>query len=140
VDNVRCDTSLADMRQLKGTEVYFQIKQRTRKDLATLFRDYSRDEFEFDTTKVTVHLTDQIDGGVSRSQARRLLVGLHEFKYIILDFAKVTALGQAFADEIIRVFPLGHSDVKMEPINMSPAISFVVKRALAHGAKSYLHG
>jgi len=37
---------------------------------------------------------------ISRSQARRVLQRLENFKKIILDFDKVPTIGQAFADEV----------------------------------------
>jgi len=41
---------------------------------------------------------------VSRSQAKRLLARVELFKVVMLDFTNVPTIGQAFADEIFRVF------------------------------------
>jgi len=65
---------------------------------------------------------------ISRSQARRILVGLEKFKKIILDFDRVPNAGQAFADEIFRVFQSRHPNISIEPINMSETVGFMVKR------------
>ncbi len=65
---------------------------------------------------------------ISRSQARRILSGLEKFKTIILDFAKVPTVGQAFADEIFRVFQSRHPDIKIKPINMIEPVAFMINR------------
>ena len=51
-----------------------------------------------------------------------------EFKKIILDFKGVPTVGQAFADEIFRVFQNDNPKIKIEPINMQKGVEFMVKR------------
>ena len=70
-------------------------------------------------------------GGVhiSRSQARRILSGLEKFKIILLDFDQVPVVGQAFADEIYRVFQSKHPDIVIQEENMSEGVKFMVERA-----------
>lgn len=65
---------------------------------------------------------------VSRSQARDLMVGLEKFKSVILDFDKVPTVGQAFADEIFRVFKTKHPEISIKPINMNETVAFMVGR------------
>lgn len=65
---------------------------------------------------------------LARSQARNLLTGLDKFKTIVMDFYKVPIIGQAFADEIFRVFKYKHPKIKIEPVNMNEAVEFMVKR------------
>ncbi len=65
---------------------------------------------------------------ISRSQARRILSGLEKFKVIILDFDKVPTVGQAFADEIFRVFQTRHPDIEIKPVNMVEPVEFMIKR------------
>jgi hypothetical protein len=66
---------------------------------------------------------------VSRSQVREILSGLEKFKIIVFDFDKVPLIGQAFADEIFRVFHNRHPQIKLEAINMNDAVKFMVERA-----------
>lgn len=66
---------------------------------------------------------------VSRSQARALLVGLEKFKKVMLDFSGVKEVGQAFADEIFRVFNLAHPEVEVEYQNANEAVEFMIKLA-----------
>ena len=65
---------------------------------------------------------------VSRSQARRVLTNLDKFKSIVLDFDQVPTIGQAFADEIFRVFATKHQEIQITPINMNEAVDFMVRR------------
>ena len=67
---------------------------------------------------------------VSRSQAKRLLARLDKFEVVILDFEGVSAIGQAFADEIFRVFALKQSSTRIIPINMNEFVQEMVLRAL----------
>ncbi len=65
---------------------------------------------------------------MSRSQARSLLAGLEKFKKIILDFDRVPNVGQAFADEIFRVFQSRHPKIIIEPVSMNETVRFMVER------------
>ena len=49
----------------------------------------------------------------------------------MLDFDGVAEIGQAFADELFRVFVTARPGVTLAPINMSAAISQMVSRVLA---------
>ena len=64
---------------------------------------------------------------VSRSQARRILTGLDKFKRIVLDFEKVPNIGQAFADEIFRIFQNKHPNIVIEPVNVNETVNFMVR-------------
>lgn len=132
VDDVRDDMFLEDIEGLRGTRVSFRLKQRSRKDLRKLFLDFSNDDFEFDRTRITVRMSKPEGEHVSRSEARRLLFGLDAFQRITLDFKGVSGIGQAFADEIFRVFQSAHPDIRIEPVNMSPGVAFMVRRAGPH--------
>jgi len=131
VDNAIKDVLLEDIKPLKGTRVTFRLKRRSRKDLKALFDEYSGSNYEFDKTRITVHLSGRGEESISRSQARRVLFGLEKFKRVVLDFKKVKGIGQGFADEIFRVFQSAHPAIKIEAIHMSPSVTFMVRRALA---------
>jgi STAS-like domain of unknown function (DUF4325) len=57
------------------------------------------------------------------------LAGLEKFRTVTLDFEGVSAIGQAFADEIFRVYRAAHPDVAIVPINMEETVKFIVDRA-----------
>ena len=66
---------------------------------------------------------------MSRSQARRILHNLDKFKHIILDFKDVPTIGQAFTDEIFRVYKSKRPKVVLEHINTDENVMFMIKRA-----------
>lgn len=127
-DNDRDDIVLGETRQLIGTEVKFSIRVQTRKSLKKLFSDYANEDFEFEKTSYPIVLLAQ-NGAVSRSQARRLTIGLDEFDRIALDFSKVKELGQGFADEIFRVFQNKNPKKVIEVRNANVAVNFMIRRA-----------
>ena len=131
VNNQKQDQFVEEMKKpVKGTSVSFVIKQKSKKDLKALFDAYSNEQFEFDKSSVAVRLLHKEGDPVSRSEARRLLFGLEKFKRVVFDFKKVDAVGQAFADEIFRVFRQKNPKILLEPVHMNPAVEFMVTRAL----------
>lgn len=84
------------------------------------------------TMTLTIPIISQQPVGeklVSRSQAKSLILGFEDFKTVILDFTGVEEIGQAFSDEVFRVFHNAHKDTKLVPINMTPAVRDMVSRA-----------
>ena len=73
---------------------------------------------------------------VSRSQAKRVLIRFEKFSEVLLDFKSVDFVGQAFADEIFRVFRLEHPDVLMRYANANAQVSKMIHLALSGG----MHG
>ena len=43
-------------------------------------------------------------------------------------------IGQAFADELFRVFAVAHPTIRITPINTEPAVAQMIRRAVAAGA------
>jgi uncharacterized protein (DUF1330 family) len=66
---------------------------------------------------------------VARSQAKRLLARVDKFKVVIFDFADVSTIGQAFADEIFRVFRNQHPEIEMTRLNASKEVEQMIRRA-----------
>lgn len=129
-DNCSHDVALEQLaKPVKGTWVHFLIKQKTRRDLGQLFRDFANDDFEFDKTEVRVRLSPKQGEHVSRSEARRVLFGLDKFKRIVFDFSGVAGIGQAFADEVFRVFQKQHSEIQVTAEKMNATVEFMVERA-----------
>jgi hypothetical protein len=91
------------------------------------------EEFTFAKTIVPVKLA-QHEGEklVSRSQAKRLTMRFERFQTVVLDFSEVAEIGQAFADEVFRVFQIAHPQTLLMPLHMTPAVSAMVARARAH--------
>ena len=54
----------------------------------------------------------------------------------MLDFSGVTSIGQAFADEVFRVFRLKHLEVELVPIHASSEVRRMISRAMTLAAES----
>jgi anti-sigma regulatory factor (Ser/Thr protein kinase) len=128
VDNDRADTTVRHAAHRAGTRVRFEIDRQSRRSLEALFREYAPD-LTFSKTRITVRLFEHGVRFVSRSEAKRLLSGLDRFSEIVLDFDRVEAVGQGFADEVFRVWRRAHPEVTIEPIRMSETVAFMVERA-----------
>ena len=132
IDNSIKDYSIEKtVDNLIGTEVYFEVEKNTSKSLQAIFRDFSFDhsKLTLDTTVIPIKLFDEGEIWISRSQAKKLLIGLEKYKKIIFDFAGIEVIGQAFADEIFRVFNILHPSIELEPINMSESVKLMVSHA-----------
>jgi hypothetical protein len=55
------------------------------------------------------------------------------FQTVELDFAGVAEIGQAFADEVFRVFQSAHPQTVLVPTQMAPGVKSMVSRARAAG-------
>ena len=129
-DNQKQDVFVEENRFLKGTEVLFSLKRRTKRRLKDVFDQYAPEEFDyrFDRTRVQVKLFQQ--DYISRSEAKRLLYGLDRFKEIILDFNGVKSIGQGFADEIFRVFKSVHPDIAISIENLKPGLTSMIQHGV----------
>jgi len=129
-DSLKDDIFVHQSRLLKGTLVTFRLRRGSRKQLATVFEKYSPEEFDyrFERTKIHVKLfTNQV---VSRSQAKRLVSNLDKFREVMLDFKGVKSMGQAFADELFRVFARRHPAIKFSWLNAHPTIEAMVRHVI----------
>ena len=133
VDNTINDYTIRkNETSLVGTEVYFEVDKNTNKSLQKLFREYSfdHDKLTLDSTVIPINLFQEGDIWISRSQAKKVLAGLEKYKKIIFNFAGVDVIGQAFADEIFRVFNIEHPEIELLPINMSESVKLMAERAI----------
>ncbi len=130
VDNKISDIFLKTEKSIQGTLVTFQILRRTKKSLPELFKKYTNADFKFDKNEISVKLSGE-GGLLSRSQAKRLLIGLEKYARITLDLKGVKEIGQGFADEIFRVFKNAHPEITLQHSNAIPMVELMIKRALA---------
>jgi anti-sigma regulatory factor (Ser/Thr protein kinase) len=116
-----------------GTGVFMILSNNTVRTDKQIFDSYtSDDDYGFTKTVVPVRLTQFGDDKlVSRSQAKRLLVRLDKFKTVIFDFDDVETIGQAFADEIFRVFKLQHPKMDLIYLNANKHVEQMITRALS---------
>ncbi|PZO63255.1 MAG: ATP-binding protein [Pseudoxanthomonas suwonensis] len=122
----------------QGTRVFMEIARDSGRQIGAVFDEYSSgpDAYDFARTVVPVRLAKVDDENlVSRSQAKRLLHRVERFRSVMLDFAEVSGIGQAFADEIFRVFANAHPEVELQAIHAAPAVQQMIRRAeVARGA------
>lgn len=120
----------------EGTLVTMTLHNHTSRTSKKVFDKFtSGDDYAFSKTVVPVKLMRYGDDNlVSRSQAKRLLARFDRFKVVILDFSGVASIGQAFADEVFRVFRLKHPEVELVPLHTSSEVKRMISRAEALGA------
>lgn len=113
-----------------GTFVWMKLNNHTVRTTKKVFDQFSSDEdFTFNKTVVPVKLAQYGDDNlISRSQAKRLLARIDLFKVVLFDFKEVPTIGQAFADEIFRVFHNAHPDIRLTPINANAEVTRMIER------------
>ena len=123
---------LDDAHEVVGTRVVMRIDTESSRTVESIFSEYSSgpDDYAFARTVVPVRLAKVGDENlVSRSQAKRLLQRVENFRHVVLDFAEVAGIGQAFADEIFRVFANTHPDVELLHVHAVPEVQQMIRRA-----------
>ena len=132
----RDDAIVQQAQDTPGTRVRMRLANDSPRILREVFDAFSTpEEFTFDKTVVPLHLA-QYEGEslVSRSQAKRVAHRFERFKRVELDFARVSEIGQAFADELFRVFAKAHPEIRIVPINTEPAVARMIRRVVSEGS------
>jgi hypothetical protein len=116
-----------------GTIVWMMLDNETERSAREVFDKFtSGEDYGFDITIVPVKLAEYGDDSlISRSQARRLLNRFDRFRTVILDFAEVSHIGQAFADEVFRVFANDHPKIEILTKNCVDEVQKMISRALS---------
>jgi hypothetical protein len=122
-----------------GTTIFLKVENHTSRSVTKVYDQYSVDgSFGFNKTVVPVKLakygTDQL---VSRSQAKRVLVRVDQFSLVIFDFTGVDMIGQAFADQIFRVFASEHPDVQLMPAHANAEIMGLIQAVIKAGRPGF---
>ena len=136
VDN---DVLLEREKSLLGTHVFLELNNHTARTTKKIFDQYASPEgdYSFNKTIVPVRLAQYgNDKLVSRSQAKRLLSRVELFQTVIFDFKEVSTIGQAFADEIFRVFASQHPDISLLTNNANSEVRRMISRATSGDTKA----
>lgn len=117
---------------ITGTTVFMKMANNSARRLKSVFNEYaSGEDYRFDKTVVPVSLARYGNELlVSRSQAKRLLARIDRFKIVIFDFEGIDQIGQAFADEVFRVFNNRHPEIQLHFIKATPDVEDMIVRAL----------
>ncbi|MCD4741111.1 MAG: DUF4325 domain-containing protein [Desulfobacteraceae bacterium] len=120
-----------DISDLDGTGVVMKIRKDSTIRLSDIFNEYANPDKDpsFHKTRIPVKLMEhEGESLLSRSQAKRLISRFDRFREVVLDFEGVTQIGQAFADQIFRVFKNKHPKVHLSIINADKNVSNMIKR------------
>ena len=99
----------------------------------------SGEDYGFTKTTIPVRLAKYGDEQlISRSQAKRLLARIDRFKVVLLEFDGVDMIGQAFADEVFRVFTHAHPDMELYAVGANPAVQHVIRHVAGDRAGAIL--
>ena len=118
----------------KGTMVILELVNDAARQLEDVFNQYASEDgdYAFNKTVVPVSLLRHgKENLVSRSQAKRLMSRVEQFKTVVLDFHEINKIGQAFADEIFRVFVMRHPDTEVVTARANINIRRMIRRTRA---------
>ncbi|ORU92373.1 MAG: hypothetical protein A6F72_04690 [Cycloclasticus sp. symbiont of Poecilosclerida sp. N] len=116
-----------------GTAIHMSIEFDSTRDSTEVFNRFTADDDDhaFSKTHVPVFLASyDNDQLVSRSAAKRVLTRFTKFKEVWLDFQGVEKVGQAFADEIFRVYAKANPSVSLFYSNANNEVTGMVERAV----------
>lgn len=118
----------------RGTSVFMVFNLFSTMTLASLFKEYEAESASgFSRTIVPVRLSELgTEPLISRSQAKRVLTRIDRFTEVVWDFAGVETIGQAFADEIFRVFQLANPDCHFRVMGASADVRAMIELALTN--------
>ena len=132
VDNAAKDSGIGPSAVRRGTRVEMTVVPGQVRKLEDVFAAYTDPkDLRFTRTRSTIKLAGAGRALVSRSEAKRLVARLTDFRHVTLDFTGVEVVGQGFCDEVFRVFARAHPSVALEPVGMNDAVAFMVARARA---------
>lgn len=125
-DGEKNDWLLHQEQATSGTRVNMSIALNSTRTLRSVFDAFTgseEEDFAFNKTVVPIKLAlYEGERLVSRSQGKRILNRVEKFKTVMLDFKGVDSIGQAFADEVFRVFTRQHPEIKLIPVNHNEEI------------------
>lgn len=121
-----------------GTNVFMKLHNHTARTCKKVFDQFSGgDDYGFTKTVVPVRLAQYgNDKLISRSQAKRVLARVELFKVVIMDFEGVPTIGQAFADEIFRVFTKYNPSITVTYAHANSDVKRMIEAAKAENPLS----
>jgi anti-sigma regulatory factor (Ser/Thr protein kinase) len=117
-----------------GTAIFMRIDLNSTRTAAQVYAEFTNppEDYDFSKTVVPMKLARLGDEQlISRSQAKRLIARFDRFRTVTLDFSDVQEVGQAFADELFRVYANAHPNVELIPKHMSEQVGRMWLRAVA---------
>lgn len=110
-----------------GTMVVMKLENQTKRKPKEVFDMYAPVEEGFVKTVIPVKEVCPYGEPIARSQARRVVYRLEEFKEVEFDFTGVEFMGQGFADEVFRVFQNRYPDIVLTPVNANESVLGMIR-------------
>lgn len=123
----------ADGTFQNGTTVFMRIALDSDRTTSAIFEEYMNKPEDYGFTKTVVPMKLAQYGEeqlISRSQAKRLIARFDKFKKVVLDFQGVREIGQAFSDELFRVYGKNNPQIELIPMNMEKGVEQMWLRAI----------
>jgi anti-sigma regulatory factor (Ser/Thr protein kinase) len=123
-----------------GTTIQMLLDPETSRSTRAVFDMFTlgSDDPSFSVTHVPVSLVEVGEENlISRSQAKRLMARMEDFQRVLLDFKGVRTVGQAFSDEVFRVWSNAHPDVEIIVQGANKQVQRMVQRARAKQASEH---
>ncbi len=113
-----------------GTSIYLAIALDTPRNLEQVLKAHSAsgEAYGFERTQVPLALLASAGSRqlASRAEARRVAARLDRFESADLDFSGIEQLGHGFADELFRVQPRLHPQLRLRPVGMAAPVAAMV--------------
>jgi hypothetical protein len=106
------------------------ISRSSRRKLEAVFAAFAPEEYDFRFERSVVTVRFATRDYVTRSEAKRLVSRLEQFREVTLDFSAVKSIGQGFADEVFRVFAAAHPTVILKRVNVPLPIDAVIRHVI----------
>jgi DNA-binding MarR family transcriptional regulator/anti-sigma regulatory factor (Ser/Thr protein kinase) len=119
-------------KDTEGTAIFMSIDTDANWTTKEVFDKFQNDDMNFTKTHVPISLGKYGNEHlISRSQAKRILARFEKFEEVFLDFEGITEIGQAFADEIFRVFANEKPQIKIFAINLNDDVRGMINHAVS---------
>lgn len=120
--------TVATIAARQGTRIQMQLANDATQTTKQVFDQFcDTEDFIFYKTRFFLSLATLEGNLVSRSQAKRVAARFEAFSEVEIDCRDVAEMGQAFADELLRVWVLQHPDTHLEVTNATPAVLKMVR-------------
>ena len=110
-----------------GTMAVMKLANDAERSARDVFDEFAPLEEGFVRTLIPMKEMCPLGNPVARSQARRILRRLDEFREIVFDFREIGFMGQGFADEVFRVFQNRHPDITLTVVNANTAVQGMIQ-------------
>jgi len=119
----------------KGTRVSMAIRfdcERTLQQVTGHYSSQGEASWAMDKTEILIKLSQmEEEPYISRLQAKRVLLGVENFRRVVLDFQNISTVGQAFVDAVFGEFQSSHPEVVIETVHVNEDVRFMIEKSLS---------